>query len=1036
MERNNTSYPVHMTAQLRQLHQKYVKARADVTASGHSWAELLRYYQFTVRAFFSDELGGASGSRGLLCYHSMGLGKTRLAVAVAVALWDVRSVVVMLPRSLRSNFEKTVREVLLATEKPSDPDILDAKVKTALERFTFVSMDAYNSADQMARAGTSQKVTKRIPKDKALINTKNKNKNFPILPTGGLDGKLLIVDEAHNFFRAIINGGEDANARRNYDMIMGARDLRILFLTGTPASKDPFELVPCFNMLAGFNLLPTQYETFYDLYVDKGTNSVKNAEHLANRIIGLVSHVSTALPTEPKESDESETIIDMKCLWARTADLPIIDVPSSAFSQLLRDLTWDGEMGPSTLSAFEVVTNLAKYPHEHAKIAMADLKYPILIASAPGNLPPGNLPPGDLPPGDKTPLKVYDGMHRIARAVLIDGAASVRAVYVGPEIINECRLKAPTAKHVSRAARSDGWFPEEKPVHVELIEMGTDQYRQYLLAREREAAESSGMGSAGLGSVLASGPLTLPGAEKKAMSSYYVHSRSIENFCFPRGFADTPIDEIPLEELTDQLAPKLALIAKRAVDAPGPILVYSQFVDRGGLRPLTRYLRRQKFLDWREASGGQVVQDDRNDFIEDVQTLTSMIKNSPSGQVRHTVVYIGATPGRHIPYLASLFPTITWHLYDSAPSINGRPEELARIHTHKDSNAEEWRGRCDIFIDRSNEKIPSGTPRPRRLMTEASRQLMTEVPRQLMTEAPRQLMTESPRQLMTEAPWQLTAGTPSQLTGGAPPQLTAGAGTPPQLTAGAGVSPRRYAVISGEVSSEERQAIVQVFNSKENAHGELIKAILVSKTGAEGLDLKWIRETHQLEPYWDRARDDQVRARAVRLGSHDGLPIAEREVQPYIYVAIANATIWKNMPSSSREPMTIDEIFYERASRRYRLNQAFRNVLASACLECEPFGYNAFGFKCRTCVPTNAALWLPDPAADSRMPDSCELQTEQTIEAVPIQLDGQQYYYQADAESAYGYVFFEERVDLGAYAPIDPADPRMPQLVRQISDRV
>ena len=343
---------------------------------------------------------------------------------------------------------------------------------------------------------------------------------------------------------------------------------------------------------------------------------------------------------------------------------------------------------------------------------------------------------------------------------------------------------------------------------------------------------------------------------------------------------------------------------------------------------------------------------------------------------------------------------------------------------------------------------------------------MTEASRQLMTEASRQLMTEAPRQLMTEAPWQLTAGTPSQLTGGAPPQLTAGAGvspqltagagTPPQLTAGAGVSPQltagagvspqltagagvspgRYAVISGEVSSEERQAIVQVFNSKENAHGELIKAILVSKTGAEGLDLKWIRETHQLEPYWDRARDDQVRARAVRLGSHDGLPIAEREVQPYIYVAIANATIWKNMPSSSREPMTIDEIFYERASRRYRLNQAFRNVLASACLECELFGYNAFGFKCRTCVPTNAALWLPDPAADSRMPDSCELQTEQAIEAVPIQLDGQQYYYQADAESAYGYVFFEERVDLGAYAPIDPADPRMPQLVRQISDRV
>ena len=83
-------------------------------------------------------------------------------------------------------------------------------------------------------------------------------------------------------------------------------------------------------------------------------------------------------------------------------------------------------------------------------------------------------------------------------------------------------------------------------------------------------------------------------------------------------------------------------------------------------------------------------------------------------------------------------------------------------------------------------------------------------------------------------------------------------------------------------------------------------------------------------------------------------------------------------------------------------------------------------------MPTNAALWLPDPAADARMPDSCELQLEQTIEAAPLAVDGQTFYYTADPDSSFGYAFFEERADLGAHAPVDPADPRVPKLLQHV----
>ena len=83
-------------------------------------------------------------------------------------------------------------------------------------------------------------------------------------------------------------------------------------------------------------------------------------------------------------------------------------------------------------------------------------------------------------------------------------------------------------------------------------------------------------------------------------------------------------------------------------------------------------------------------------------------------------------------------------------------------------------------------------------------------------------------------------------------------------------------------------------------------------------------------------------------------------------------------------------------------------------------------------MPTNAPLWLRDPAADARTADSCRPQQERTVTATPVELDGVTFYYEEDPESPFGYTFFEERADLGAYAPIDPADQRLPALVRAV----
>jgi hypothetical protein len=200
----------------------------------------------------------------------------------------------------------------------------------------------------------------------------------------------------------------------------------------------------------------------------------------------------------------------------------------------------------------------------------------------------------------------------------------------------------------------------------------------------------------------------------------------------------------------------------------------------------------------------------------------------------------------------------------------------------------------------------------------------------------------------------------------------------------------------------------------------------VSKTGAEGLDLKNVRETHQVEPYWDKARDHQVTARAVRVGSHDALPPAEREVQPYLYVAVANREVWELMPANEREPATIDEVFLRRADERFETNRAFRDLLAEVCLECELFGYAA---GCRVCAPTNAPLFRGDPALDLRLPDPCEVRRESDVRATPLVVAGVTYYRAADDAAPGGHAFFVRRDDLGGFARVDPGDPAFEALL-------
>lgn len=262
--------------------------------------DFLTYYQYLTHEYFTKM---STGTRGLLIYHTMGMGKTLLAVAIAmttIGIDDVNSEnnnnifdpIILSSLSLHSNFIKDIKFYikLRTTNDPTFklgilPD--DELTKWINKKFKFVTLKASNMLKQLSHAATFDDVL-----DMDLDNKLN-----DLLNLETIDGKLLIVDEAHNLFRAITNGSK--NAIRLYELIMKSTNIRLLFLTGTPIAKNPFELVPAFNMLGGYykgndenNLLPEKYTDFIKYFVDENTNSIKNKNKFQNRIQGMVSYIS------------------------------------------------------------------------------------------------------------------------------------------------------------------------------------------------------------------------------------------------------------------------------------------------------------------------------------------------------------------------------------------------------------------------------------------------------------------------------------------------------------------------------------------------------------------------------------------------------------------------------------------------------------------------------------------------------------------------------------------------------------------------
>lgn len=212
----------------------------------------------------------------------------------------------------------------------------------------------------------------------------------------------------------------------------------------------------------------------------------------------------------------------------------------------------------------------------------------------------------------------------------------------------------------------------------------------------------------------------------------------------------------------------------------------------------------------------------------------------------------------------------------------------------------------------------------------------------------------------------------------------------------------RYAIFSGKQTEEEKTEILKVFNSEDNKNGELIRILMITKSGTEGLDLKNVRYIHIMEPYWNFSLLQQVIARGVRYKSHISLDEKCRNVQVYMYLSDYNkvdlADMKSKLKSKSKSGSKVEKL--EKTTDIHMLTNAIKNqeliykflkAVASTSIECKFFNKEELNYSCFSCKNTGERLFVDDFYTDMKTKNNC-VETVK-IKTKEIIVDGAPYYY-------------------------------------------
>jgi hypothetical protein len=234
--------------------------------------------------------------RGLLLYHGLGSGKTCTSIAIAEGMKDSKNIIIMTPASLRANYIGELKkcgdllykknqfwEWISLDENPDSLKTMSAILNLPQEYIRrhggafFINIKKRSNYDELSDTSKQvleEQLNEMIKQKYQFINYNGlREKRLEEMTSGYtkniFDNSVVIIDEAHNFISRIVNKlkkekpipeskrGEKEHlplnlATKLYEMLLSAKNARVVLLSGTPVINYPNEFGILFNILRGY----------------------------------------------------------------------------------------------------------------------------------------------------------------------------------------------------------------------------------------------------------------------------------------------------------------------------------------------------------------------------------------------------------------------------------------------------------------------------------------------------------------------------------------------------------------------------------------------------------------------------------------------------------------------------------------------------------------------------------------------------------------------------------------------------------------
>lgn len=138
--------------------------------------------------------------------------------------------------------------------------------------------------------------------------------------------------------------------------------------------------------------------------------------------------------------------------------------------------------------------------------------------------------------------------------------------------------------------------------------------------------------------------------------------------------------------------------------------------------------------------------------------------------------------------------------------------------------------------------------------------------------------------------------------------------------------PAYYGLLTGDITlSPHNDLTIKAERNMDNVDGVQMKIIIGSQIASEGVDLRFIRESHILDSWYHLSKIEQIVGRSIRFCSHSALPEIKRNTTVYLYAAIYPEDIPKE---------TADLYSYRTAFKKARQVGRITRILKQHAIDC------------------------------------------------------------------------------------------------------